>query len=73
MYTLEKQHVSLMYIMYASATYNTSFYTHISPYVVWRIHPLGNHSWASIAFKKCEFSIIWFSCSPTSVDQIVLH
>ena len=28
-----------MYIMYANASNNTPSYTHVSSYVVWRVHP----------------------------------
>ena len=30
-----------MYNMYASASNNTPSYTHVSSYVVWRVHPQG--------------------------------
>ena len=35
-----KQYLSLMYVMYANASNNTPFYTHISSYMVWRVQPL---------------------------------
>ena len=41
-HTLEKnQYLSLMYVMYVGASNDTPSYTHISLYVVWRVHPPG--------------------------------
>ena len=40
-HTKEKEHHSLMFTMYANISNNTPSYTHISLYVVWRVHPPG--------------------------------
>ena len=39
LHTRENQYLSLRYIMRINASTNTPFYTHISSYVVWRVHP----------------------------------
>ena len=30
-----------MYTMYANASNNTTSYTHVDLYMIWRVHPLG--------------------------------
>ena len=41
----EKQHLSLMYIMYTNASNNTPSNTHVCSYVVWTVHPQVLTSW----------------------------
>ena len=45
MYPLEKKkekNLTLMYTMYTNTSNNTPSYTHVSLYVVWRVHPGGD-------------------------------
>ena len=37
-----------MYIMYVNASNNTHAYSHVSLYVVWKVHPLGIMSWCNV-------------------------
>lgn len=41
-----------MYTMYADTSNNTLFYTHISSYVVWKVHP---HTSSVQKIKLFEF------------------
>ena len=43
-----------MYTMYANASNYTPFYTHVSSYVVWRVHPpVLNYTIGKISFEIC--------------------
>lgn len=44
---------SIVNIM-ANASHNTLFYTHVSLYVVWRVHPKGFHSDHIQTNKMCK-------------------
>ena len=39
-----EEYLSLMYNTYAYASNNTPSYTHVSLYMVWRVHPRGKRS-----------------------------
>ena len=53
-HTREKEYLSLMYTMYANASNNTAYYTHVSLSVVWRVHPqrIGPIGWDPQTFIK---------------------
>ena len=58
MCTLEREkYISLMYIVYANTSYNTPYYTHVSSYLVWRVHPQDAQSKSGVTFEPLLFEL----------------
>ena len=65
-HTREKQHLSLMYTMYANASHNTPSYTHVTLYVIQKVHP-----WAFELYKsnKMKPGVNMLECLESQVHK----
>ena len=75
-YIREKEYLSIYYGMYANASNNAPSYTHISLYLVWRVHTMGYivlHNFLLDMYKDQELSTFLCLASIIRIYRVWLY